>query len=255
MTTGIMKHLIPALLLALSIPSYAQYYPIAPVTPDEPVVQAPVPDGMEGFNDVVPDNTPPNNPATGNGVTETPASPPGNQAGDSPPPDEVLAQPELPTSPTATARCDGQLATIFGTAASESLRGTMAPDVIVALRGNDKVNGAQGNDVICGGPGNDILNGGPGRDRIAGELGSDNLFAGVGNTPKNQQELHGHIFDAARPIVGNRDYCAIEPVRAFRTVCQNPADYWFATESRLPPRWLVLRANRFNDCGPWPGGC
>jgi hypothetical protein len=69
-TGGIMKHLIPALLLAVSIPSYAQYYPIEPVipdesvTPDEPLVQTPVHDSIEGFNGVVTDNTAPINPDT-----------------------------------------------------------------------------------------------------------------------------------------------------------------------------------------------
>src|SRR3712207_5659593 len=69
-TGGIMKHLILASLLAFSIPSYAQYYPIEPVIPDEsvtldePVVQAPVQEGIEDFNDVVRDNAAPINPGT-----------------------------------------------------------------------------------------------------------------------------------------------------------------------------------------------
>jgi Ca2+-binding RTX toxin-like protein len=170
---------------------------------------------------------------------------------------------ELPTSPVAATTCGGQPATIFGTSASETVRGTSAPDVIVALRGNDKIFGAQGNDVICAGPGNDTAQGGPGNDRLAGELGSDNLLGGL-----DTNQLEGGPFNACseqfpcnnQPFPGwrpsDRDYCALIPVHpTSRTLCDNPADYWFDPDRTVPPRWLVLRANRFNECGPWPGGC
>jgi Ca2+-binding RTX toxin-like protein len=69
--------------------------------------------------------------------------------------------------------CNGKLATIVGTTASETLTGTAGDDVIVGLGGNDTISGAGGNDTICGGDGNDTLNGGTGANFQSGGTGTD----------------------------------------------------------------------------------
>jgi len=67
-------------------------------------------------------------------------------------------------------RCDGQDATIVGTAGDDDLVGTAHSDVIVARGGNDVVRGLSGDDVLCGGPGRDRLFGSGGDDRLLGGL-------------------------------------------------------------------------------------
>jgi len=78
-------------------------------------------------------------------------------------------------------RCRGEVATLVGTAKSETLRGTRGRDVILAAGGRDKVKGRGGKDVICGGGGKDRLGGGKGKDRIVGGKGKDRLIGGRGN--------------------------------------------------------------------------
>src|SRR5690242_8580755 len=68
----------------------------------------------------------------------------------------------------SSARCDGRVATIVGTARNDRIKGTSHDDVIFAGAGNDVVDGRGGNDIICGGAGRDTLRGGPGDDRIFG---------------------------------------------------------------------------------------
>ena len=80
----------------------------------------------------------------------------------------------------ATPTCDGQAATIVGTAGKDRLIGTKKADVIVALGGNDRVRGLGGNDVVCAGDGNDEIYGGAGKDRLYGEQGKDRLAGGSG---------------------------------------------------------------------------
>lgn len=77
-------------------------------------------------------------------------------------------------------KCKGKVATKFGTAGRDELKGTPKADVIVGLGGNDKLSGLGGNDLICGGPGKDRLKGGPGKDRLYGEGGKDVLRGGPG---------------------------------------------------------------------------
>ncbi|MEM8501233.1 MAG: DUF5050 domain-containing protein [Pseudomonadota bacterium] len=86
--------------------------------------------------------------------------------------------------------CNGQDATIIGTAGNDTLIGTSGNDVIVALGGNDTVSGLGGKDVICGGGGNDtllgrggadVLIGGGGNDTLKGGNGKDVLRGGAGN--------------------------------------------------------------------------
>jgi Ca2+-binding RTX toxin-like protein len=76
--------------------------------------------------------------------------------------------------------CNGQIATIVGTNASETISGTPGQDIIHGLGGNDVINGRGGNDIICGGAGRDTLRGSGGDDRLFGEDGKDRLIGGPG---------------------------------------------------------------------------
>ncbi|KRD96101.1 hypothetical protein ASE63_11805 [Bosea sp. Root381] len=64
---------------------------------------------------------------------------------------------------------------IEGTAASETINGTVGADLIAGYRGNDTLNGAGGNDFLLGGEGADILNGGEGNDYLAGGKGEEGV--------------------------------------------------------------------------------
>lgn len=94
--------------------------------------------------------------------------------------------------------CDGQTATIWGTAGPDTITGTSASDVIVTFAGDDVVSGGDGNDRICtgagldiatgddgndrmfGGADSDVLRGGPGVDHVVGNGGDDRLLGGIG---------------------------------------------------------------------------
>lgn len=73
------------------------------------------------------------------------------------------------------------MAVIIGTNASETINGTNAGDIILAVSGNDTVNGGGGNDIITGGNGNDVLNGDAGSDLIDGGNGNDTINGGSGS--------------------------------------------------------------------------
>jgi PKD repeat protein len=78
--------------------------------------------------------------------------------------------------------CEGQTATIVGTAGNDNnIRGTSRSDIITGLGGDDRIAGLGGNDLICGGEGNDRIEGGAGNDRISGESGNDDLLGESGN--------------------------------------------------------------------------
>ena len=86
--------------------------------------------------------------------------------------------------------CNGEVATLVGTAGDDVLRGTDGVDVIVGLGGDDRIYGYNGGDIICGGEGKDrifggkradIIFGGPGPDRINGDVGADQLTGDEGN--------------------------------------------------------------------------
>jgi Ca2+-binding RTX toxin-like protein len=77
-------------------------------------------------------------------------------------------------------RCEGELATILGTAGNDSLIGTSARDVIVAGRGDDTVSARRGADLICAGTGADSVAAGGGDDIVRGEAGSDEISGGGG---------------------------------------------------------------------------
>jgi Ca2+-binding RTX toxin-like protein len=76
--------------------------------------------------------------------------------------------------------CDGQTATVVGTAGDDELDGTDGADVIVGLGGEDELEGGRGDDRICGGDGDDELEGGRGSDQLFGEAGEDELDGGSG---------------------------------------------------------------------------
>ncbi len=78
-------------------------------------------------------------------------------------------------------RCAGREATIVGSGAGETLRGTRRRDVIAAGAVRDRIVGRGGYDVICGGGGKDKLKGQAGKDRIRGGAGNDRPRGGAGN--------------------------------------------------------------------------
>ncbi|MEX2237620.1 MAG: hypothetical protein WEB00_08805 [Dehalococcoidia bacterium] len=69
---------------------------------------------------------------------------------------------------TAVVTCEGQTATIVGSASDNAINGTAGDDVIAGRAGEDTINGLGGNDSICGGPDNDDLKGGDGTDTLNG---------------------------------------------------------------------------------------
>ena len=87
-------------------------------------------------------------------------------------------------APAPAPTCDGQTATIVGTAAADTISGTAGADVIVGLGGNDVISGLGGADRICGGPGADTLKGGTGNDRLFGGLNRDTCIGGPGTDRK-----------------------------------------------------------------------
>jgi Ca2+-binding RTX toxin-like protein len=71
--------------------------------------------------------------------------------------------------------CNGQVATIVGTDAGETINGTANADVIVGRGGDDTITALGQNDVVCGGPGKDHIDGGAGADRLFGNSGDDTI--------------------------------------------------------------------------------
>lgn len=92
--------------------------------------------------------------------------------------------PPAPTSPSppsgSAPSCKGKVATLWGTAASNTLAGTPGRDVIVGRGGADTIKGLGGNDLICAGPGADRISGGLGNDHILGGTGNDTERGGKG---------------------------------------------------------------------------
>jgi len=82
---------------------------------------------------------------------------------------------------TISAGCGGRRATITGTDANNTLRGTSRSDVIAGLGGKDDIDGGSENDIICGGSGADHLVGGSGADIVYGGAGDDSSEGGSGD--------------------------------------------------------------------------
>lgn len=76
--------------------------------------------------------------------------------------------------------CVSDVATVIGTARSDSLRGTRGDDVIVGLAGRDVIRGRGGDDLICSGRRIDWVVGGRGADRIRARGGADFASGGLG---------------------------------------------------------------------------
>jgi Ca2+-binding RTX toxin-like protein len=85
------------------------------------------------------------------------------------------------------------MASIFGTAAADTLSGTAKADILVGRGGNDRLEGLGGGDLMLGGAGDDLLYGnsgtvpqpprfevpplaGPGHDTLIGGPGDDTIF-------------------------------------------------------------------------------
>ncbi len=91
--------------------------------------------------------------------------------------------------------CNGEDATIVGTAGRNVIHGTAGRDVIVGLGGEDTIYGNGGNDLICAGPGNDTVFGGSGNDSVYGQGGHDDVRGGTGNDylrgGRGNDQIHG----------------------------------------------------------------
>ena len=74
---------------------------------------------------------------------------------------------------------DGE-ASLSGSGADDTLRGTPGRDVIHGGAGDDLLIGLGGEDDLCGGRGHDTVVGGRGDDRLAGSADRDHLFGGTG---------------------------------------------------------------------------
>ncbi len=77
-------------------------------------------------------------------------------------------------------RCQGKIATLFGSPEQTTLRGTPGDDVILGSVAGDFIIGGGGNDTICGGPGDDRIFGEDGDDAIEGGDGHDTMIGGTG---------------------------------------------------------------------------
>jgi Ca2+-binding RTX toxin-like protein len=92
----------------------------------------------------------------------------------------TLCDPPVPialTSFTATPDpvCLGLPATIVGSSAGETLRGTTRADVIYGGGGDDTITARGGDDVVCGAHGNDTIDAGGGKDRVDGGYANDRV--------------------------------------------------------------------------------
>ncbi len=74
----------------------------------------------------------------------------------------------------------GPACTIFGSDASEEIKGTPNADVICAGAGDDIIQAGGGNDIVFGGVGNDTILGGAGDDKLYGDAGNDQIVGGNG---------------------------------------------------------------------------
>jgi Ca2+-binding RTX toxin-like protein len=103
-----------------------------------------------------------------------------------------------PTALALALTCDGQPATIVGTAAADTLVGTPAADVIVGLSSKDTISGLGGNDRLCGGRGVDTIDAGGGDDIVYG--GADGFAVSIEGDfvegGPGDDELHGGLDPA-----------------------------------------------------------
>jgi Ca2+-binding RTX toxin-like protein len=96
--------------------------------------------------------------------------------------------------------CNGQVATIVGTDAGETINGTTNADVIVGRGGNDTITSLGQNDVVCGGAGADNIDGGAGADTLFGNSGDDTLN-GAGGTDVCNGGLGNDTFSGCETAI------------------------------------------------------
>ena len=92
---------------------------------------------------------------------------------------------------------------IYGTAAGETVGGTIFDDVIYALAGNDIVNGSDGNDMIAGGSGADVLRGGTGSDTASYDTAAAGVTANLRTPASNTGDAAGDSFDSIENLLGS----------------------------------------------------
>jgi hypothetical protein len=85
----------------------------------------------------------------------------------------LLALGVIEIATAATVRGSSANDTLRGTAKADRLVGGRGHDLILARAGSDRLEGGPGNDRLYGEQGDDALNGGPGADRLFGGGGSD----------------------------------------------------------------------------------
>jgi Ca2+-binding RTX toxin-like protein len=107
----------------------------------------------------------------------------------------IVLPPILPTLPPIYF-CNGEIATIVGTATDDVLIGTPGHDVVVAFGGNDQIWGGAGRDTICAGAGDDLISGELGRDYIDGQGGSDLVGYGVDPGPISANLMYNRVISA-----------------------------------------------------------
>jgi len=94
--------------------------------------------------------------------------------------------------------------TIFGTGASETIRGTVRADRISAGPGDDSVLGLAGNDLLTGGPGRDVVRGGAGADRLLLRDGEpDTAVCGLGRDVA--------LVDGTDVVLGDCETMRVQP--------------------------------------------
>jgi hypothetical protein len=102
--------------------------------------------------------------------------------------------------PAADVRCQGERATLVGTAKADRLRGGPGVDVIAALSGPDRITRTDDRDLICAGPGRDRVRISRSRGRAGGDRPGAARAAPVGGNP----EL-GYLV-----LGGGADYLSID---------------------------------------------
>ena len=151
----------------------------------------------------------------------------------------VVGHPGVPGAQESEPRCDGENATIVGTAGNDQLTGTDGDDVIVGLGGDDDIQTAGGTDRVCGNRGSDVitrtedvdptdpdigrffggrgadraeggnspsdqqvfdtLQGGPGNDQVLGHGGNDQVYGNAGSDTLNGGEGHDYVDGGPGP--------------------------------------------------------
>ena len=96
----------------------------------------------------------------------------------------------------------GQLGSGLGTAAADTMYGSIGNDTLYGFAGDDTLVGNAGNDRLLGGLGNDLLYGSSGDDMLDGSSGGDLLDGGAGNdTMAGGPGNDTYVLDAAGDVV------------------------------------------------------